>query len=442
MRILSEPVYQLEEKNKSFSDFLILKTESIFLFCGILILRLLSDFSYSEIIYLVYGWEGYSNDPNFFSQFISWVFLASLFPLILKIYKKKEISFKIIFLLTIISLIPTTSIISFNSSYPFSYVLSQFIYWILLLYLSLRMPSINLDYFKNLRSNHFLFFILFITAFTVLYSSWSFTGFRFFFNIFDSAQVYEIRVIAREYSGSVFLGYLLHLSDNLLPILMVYMLWKGYRVFALIIFVLILLNFGITATKQLIFSAFIGGFGYFFIKNHNYNNFFILGTILLLTLAIIEFYFLNTVFLTMLSTYRIFFIPANFHYYYFEFIRIFEPDYFRQSFLRFFIDSPYEKSLHFLLADFRNGDFGARANVGLFSDAFMNLGYVGLVIFPFLLITYLKLLDGASQDLSPSIKFIICILISVLLLNLNFTIALISGGLLIMLPLIYSLPRK
>ena len=95
-----------------------------------------------------------------------------------------------------------------------------------------------------------------------------------------------------------------------------------------------------------------------------------------------------------------------------------------------------------VLADFHNRDYYARANGGLLSDALMNLGYIGAFIFPILLIMVLKLLDGASKGLAPSVLFMTTICLTFLFLNLNLTIALLTGGVIFMIPILYSLPRK
>ena len=144
----------------------------------------------------------------------------------------------------------------------------------------------------------------------------------------------------------------------------------------------------------------------------------------------------------MFTSYRIFFIPAKFHFVYYDFFTTFEPDYFRQSFLRIFTQSNYDRPIHMIIADFHNNDYYARANSGLFSDAMMNLGLFGILIFPIITIVILKLLDGATKNLATSVSFIVTATVSFLLLNLNISIAVISGGLLAMIIILYCLPRK
>ena len=87
---------------------------------------------------------------------------------------------------------------------------------------------------------------------SIVYISWTNTGFRLLFNIFDSSLIYGIRVEAREYTNFAILGYLQHAADNLFSILMIYLFSKE-KILALILGFLILLNFGITASKLLFY---------------------------------------------------------------------------------------------------------------------------------------------------------------------------------------------
>ena len=96
-----------------------------------------------------------------------------------------------------------------------------------------------------------------------------------------------------------------------------------------------------------------------------------------------------------------------------------------------------------IIADFHNRDYYARANSGLFSDAMMNLGIFGIIIFPFITVVVLKLFRWSNKNLSASVNFIVAATVSFfLLLNLNISIAVISGGLLAMIVILYCLPRK
>ena len=87
-------------------------------------------------------------------------------------------------------------------------------------------------------------------------------------------------------------------------------------------------------------------------------------------------------------------------------------------------------------------DITGRANNGLFSDAYMNFGVIGIIIFPLILVLILKFIDGANVNIDNRIKFVIVCYLSFVLLGLPFSTFLISGGVLVTLMILYIMPEK
>ena len=110
--------------------------------------------------------------------------------------------------------------------------------------------------------------------------------------------------------------------------------------------------------------------------------------------------------------------------------------------MRAFYDSDYTTGLAFLIADFTIGDIGARANNGLFSDAYQNLGPLGILIMPILTILYLKTLDGATENTDQRLYFVLLLYISFVLLGIPLTTALLSSGLFALMLVLYFLPKN
>ena len=88
------------------------------------------------------------------------------------------------------------------------------------------------------------------------------------------------------------------------------------------------------------------------------------------------------------------------------------------------------------------GDFTARANNGLFTDAYFNFGVIGVIIFPVIVVFILKILDGAVIGLPEKFLFIIIASTSFVLLGLPFSTALFSGGILSLIILLLSIPKN
>lgn len=410
-----------------------LKYKYLYLFLGIIFYKFLCDYSYANIISILFDYQSFENNPNFESMLISWLMVLLLSPLIIKTNFDEKLSSAIIKVLIFISLIPTCTLIGFNSSFETEYIVLMFIYWVVLLTSNLYMPKIifgNSNYLGKLKFDKIIIVILILTVIVI---SWNYAGFRFQFDIYN---VYDVRVESRGYKIPLIWGYLLTFADNILPIAFVYFLYRKKRIIAFCIAFIIFLNFGITASKQIIFLLFMSFLGFYFIRNLKFTNKFIWLFIGLISVSILEFIYFETFIISIFSTYRVLFIPAKLHYVYYDFFSNNEFDYFRQSFFKFFLESPYKENIGFLMGYHDAGIWTARANNGLFSDAYYNFGIIGVFIFPIIVVVILKILDSSVSGLNQRFLFIIIISVSFVFNNLPFSTALISAGII---PLIFYL---
>ncbi len=408
-------------------------------FSGMLIfLRLALDYAYGNIVSVIFAYQNFKNELTFSSYTISWVFLFSLMPLIYRNYVKKNLSSYIITVLIAISLLPTTTLIAFNKSYSYSYILLMYIYWFLIIWLNRKIPRIVLFEKKKIKTRvpYILLTILFCGA--VLYTSWVYTGFRFHFGLLD---VYDLRSEAREYQVSILLGYIITAADNILPVLLVFFLVQRNWSISIFVSLIIFLNFGISAVKQVLFLLIFSWIGFFMVKSEGFFRSIINGVSALVVISILEFFLFNTYFITNFFSYRILFIPAKLHHVYYTFFSVNEFDYFRQSILKWLLQSPYKDGIQFIMGEEDIGDFTARANNGLFSDAYLNFGFVGVLVFPFIVVIILKTLEGASNGLNAKILFIITTATTFVILGVPFSTALLTSGLLLLTLFLYTLPR-
>lgn len=416
-----------------------MKYKDLYAFIGILLYKVACDYSYNNIISILFEYQNFRNIPTNFTLLFSWFMVLSLSPFMIQTFNKESLSSSILTILILVSLIPTTTLIAYDSTYNINYLLLMYVYWFILLNLNLHFPKIVISNKLNWRSNQTYKYITLILCSTVIYLSWKFTGFRLHFGLYD---VYDLRTEAREYDSSFLIGYLSTFSDNLLPILLVFFLHKKKYESAILIGFVILLNFGITGTKQILFLLLLSLFGFYFVKSFKIVKFYLWFFLILICICISEFFLFDTYFISIFSIYRVFFIPAKLHYVYYDFFSTREFDYFRQSLLKYFIDSPYKENIGFLLGDYDIGDITARANNGLFSDAYMNFGFIGVLIFPVIVVFILKALDGAANGLSERILFIVTSSISFVLLGLPFSTALFSAGIIVIVLFLYTLPKE
>ncbi len=406
---------------------------------ALILYRIIVDYSYENIIAVLFDYQNYLLNGNMQSIFVSWFFYLSLFPLIIKCFKKITLSSIIASILVLISLVPTTTLICFNKTYPTNYLVLMYLYWTIFLFCIIQLPVIHISSIKTRKSSFLVDLVTFILISTIVLISYKHTGLRFHINLMT---VYDLREEAREFQISFVLGYLSTFADNILPILLVYYLVNRRFIIASIVSLAIFINFGISGTKQVLFLFFFSMLSYFFIKNLKPVRTYLWFFLALIITCILEYTFIGTWFLSLFSLYRVFFIPAKLHFVYYNFFSVNELDYFRQSALKWAFDSPYKINIGFLMGEEDIGEIAARANNGLFSDAYFNFGIIGVLFFPFILSIILKLLEGASSKLGSEILFIIIITITFILLNLPFTTGLISAGILPLIFILYIVPRK
>lgn len=409
-------------------------------FSGKLIfLRLALDYAYANIVSVIFGYQNFKNEPTLSSYTISWLFLLTLMPLIYRNYIQKNLSSYIITILIAISLLPTTTLIAFNKSYSYSYISLMYIYWFLILWFNKQLPSIVFLKNRKIKTQvpYVVLTILFCGA--VIYTSWVYTGFRLHFGLLD---VYDLRSEAREYQVSTLLGYIITAADNILPVLLVFFLVQKNWSIAFFVSVIIFLNFGISAVKQVLFLLIFSWIGFFLVKTESFFRSIINGVSALVIMSILEFKLFSTYFITNFFSYRILFIPAKLHHVYYTFFSVNEFDYFRQSILKWLLKSPYKEGIQFIMGDEDIGDFTARANNGLFSDAYLNFGFLGVITFPIIVIIILKALEGASNGLNAKILFIITTATTFVILGVPFSTALLTSGLLLLTLVLYTLPRN
>jgi hypothetical protein len=136
-------------------------------------------------------------------------------------------------------------------------------------------------------------------------------------------------------------------------------------------------------------------------------------------------FFLDTIFAR-----RLFFIPALFNQYYFEFFSG-NHTYLGHSVLRNFVDYPFDAHPPFLIGRAYFNSEVTSANNGIISDGYMNFGYIGVVLFSFLASLYFVFLR--SLRISHRFFGLIFLYIFSFISGAFLTSLLTKGGILIVL---------
>lgn len=223
-----------------------------------------------------------------------------------------------------------------------------------------------------------------------------------------------------------------------LPFFFVYFLSKKYWFFASFVFVLVLLNYGIGGHKSVLFAFIVAVIGYFFFS-YNRLKFVSVASIAIPITSLFETSILGSNNILTLLIHRGFFIPSRITQVTFQFFHSHELDFYRQKFMgRFGLISPYEMRIDHMISGLYFNDYGSGANNGLFSDAYSNLGVLGVFIIPFILVLILKLFDLCASAIDAKLLLGVIISCFIALFSASFSIALLSNGLIIMMLVLYS----
>lgn len=400
--------------------------------------RLVVDFGYRILVAEPFSYQGFQNAPTIGTIVVSWAFLLTLLPLLVRVVRSEALSSQFTGMLAMISLIPTTALIAHDPRYPALYVLLIFVYWLLFLLAAVFVPSIHLLR-RPLRSEVPHMVASVVLAGTVLYISWRYTGFRLHFGIWD---IYDLRTEAREFDMPAVLGYFLNFADNVLPVLLAYYLRRRWYLVGALVSVVILFNYGISATKQVLFLLMFAVASVLVADPPRFNRRITAVLAAVTLVGVLEAWTTGTLFVGTLSVYRVFAIPAHLHWLYFEFFQEGPLLLLTQSTLKYFFQSPYEENVQFLVSYFWSGIITGRANNGLFSDGYMNFGAVSVLFYPIACVVVLKILEGAAKGLSASVQFILVVSLSFVFLGLPLPTAVLSAGVGALILLLHTLPRR
>lgn len=404
---------------------------------GLVLYRILLDFCYVKILNPIYPRE-YVDESTIYSYIVSWGVFLIFIPLIVPIYKKRNLSANIMLFLVCVSFIPTTSIIIFMPVAN-KFIILTFLYWLMLFGLYQYLPSVKLPKQTPSNINYLYSFCVVVLCAVVIYISGRYTNFRLHFHLLD---VYGIRLEAREFGIPIWLTYLCSAAATLLPIMLVYYLsCKRYFLVIFLAFI-IFLNFSIAGNKSVLFFSFCCFFGYLF-YTYKRMRLFCWVMILICVVSICETYIFKSSIASRLFINRLLYTPAELNIYYYDFFSTHELDYFRQGILRRLgMESSYSTDISFLIGEVYFGRPEMRANNGLFADAYSNLGVLGVFVLPPILIFILKLLDACSRGLDEKLIIMPAITIGLSIVSVSLTTTLLTNGLLLTMLVLYLLPRS
>lgn len=393
-------------------------------FIIVIVYRILLDLIYINITYTFNSYDGFVLQIGNF--FFSWFLLIIEIILVSPFINKNKLSSYFIVIITFMKLIPFTSYI-YCSSPPLMLIIQECIYSLLLLLLFNIFPTININFFKANDKIVLAFSMLFIA--TILFISGYYAHFRFHFSL---DNVYELRQEARGYKMPTFLTYLFSNAVKVLPLLLIYYYEKKRLFISILIFIALLLGFGVDGLKSTFLNLFICLFLFIFKPKEVITKIPYIFVFICL-FAYLEWAIIQTPFIQHVFIRRLLFIPSLLDKYYYEFVSSNGPTYF---------DNIINGTDVSFLVGGEWRSLETRANNGLFSDAIVNLGWLGIVLYPLFYVVFFKASDSVFKNKPKWMTFYAAFIMTYNMLSSFFTVCLFTHGMLSLLIVSAFLPTS
>jgi O-antigen polymerase len=229
------------------------------------------------------------------------------------------------------------------------------------------------------------------------------------------------------------------------PIALMLALRDRRRILALGIILLHVFWFGITSHKAVLFYPALVVFLNFLFKRSRALSLIPIGMSFVVLIALISYYATENVFLSALFVRRVFFIPSQLTFTYYQFFELNPFVYWSNSFLSGMVDYPYDESVPLVIGKYLNQP-DAWANSAFFSTGYMHAGLLGVVIYGLLVGALLKVLDSLVSRRVPLWMTLSVVIVPffILFTSADLTTALLTHGLGFAVFMLYlmKLPRE
>jgi hypothetical protein len=247
---------------------------------------------------------------------------------------------------------------------------------------------------------------------------------------FDLTAVYDVREEFLEQIAPL-IGYLVPWQGYVLnPALMLFGLKRRSLLIGLLGLVLQLLLFGMTGFRAFLFIPFLVLAFYFFGHGRRLLVMAIAGLLLVIGAALMLYVWLKNPLIPALLIDRVIVVPAEIHYWYYDFFGAHgqAPLQLSQSILSGLSTAHYSAPVPEVIGWKYLGS-AASANVGLFGDAFANFGFAGCAIFALVFGLVLKVVDAAARDVEPRFAAALVAMPAFQLVNSGLLTTLLTHGL-------------
>lgn len=406
--------------------------ERIKIILGLLLYRVSLDYLYSKVIYKYYYMYGFNLDIDHTKVMISYISLIIIGLVFTTQIKKSTPSATILLILFLLAFVPNTSLYSMMNLDHIFMVIS-ICYWGFIVIAYRIIKKLKFDKLKNNIhiSNNMYMNIANVLLITILLFSYSYNGMRINISL---ADVYDMRMESRRLGIPGIMNYLLPWAGNVVfPLVIVDSLRKKKFATAIIFLFAELILFSISGMKTWLFVLILSVAWILFIKKDNFIFKLPLFFSIFNVIAYIEILLFKSSFLVNYIIRRVFYSTSLSNWYYIDFFKNNEKLYLIDSALgwtkRFGFSSPHgNESISRIIGRVYYNNLEMNASSGTIADAFSNFGWMGVILYPLLLVFVLKLLDYCSSGVNSSVLIPIYFSMSIYLLNGNIFSVLTTYG--------------
>lgn len=403
-----------------------------------MIFRLLLDASYVYVISNVFSYEGFSFSFDRFSYIVSWiVFLLSLVFVRDRLLKVSDYFFTTA-LLAVIA--PLTSLYGLDSTRP----LIPVVVVVISIYLVSVITRVRLFSFKNLpfvASGELVaiglssFFVIFLVVWYLL------TGVGL--NL-DFSKVYELRNENAELAAGGLLAYTNNWTYQIFSVfLMALSLFHRRYAWFVVLVVVQIFFFAASTHKTILFlPILLLGVWFYFRKSSSLTILPIMFSgVIILTLF--SYLILDDYWLSSLFSRRVFYVPANLTFVYFEFFSENPKVFWSNSVLSGLISYPYDMTLTHVVGLYL-GEEDLGANNGFVASGYAHAGLFGVSFYVLIIGLILRLINDISYNTMPIwLAVSLCIVpIRALLISSDLFTVMLTHGFIIAIILIYLVRAK
>lgn len=406
-----------------------------FYFFNLLIFKILLEISYIYVVFPNYKYTGFLLNINFIKLLESYLMFFIIFFLI---PNQKKISVNFINLFFIFHFIPISSYYYLSDNYR-KYIYLLFISYILIIIGIKLCDEIKIKSLINININ-FEYFLFFIIGLFIIYSL-KFIG-KINLEVFLLKNIYEIRGNLKMIG---IINYLVPWFGNIIvPAFILNSFLKNKKFFFILGFFFQMIIFSIYPFKSFFMLPFFMIINVIYYEKKDYLNKISNFLNISILFSIFSFYFFNRIYLLSLIVRRVFLLPARINFIYYDYIfkggkKLFYSEgkigkLFNQNY-------PYDLDFANYIGKIYFGREDMRVNTGMFSDAYVNIGSIGIILISILLILFLFYLDNISKG-KEKFTWGIIVMYIVGLTNSSLFTTLLTHGLIIALILVKIVKNK